>query len=417
MPPDRTILLISYYFPPLGMGGVGRPLALYKYLPESGYKVRVLTVKNILYPEYDYSLLEGIDAANVIRTDSFDPARLLYLLGLRNTMALDTSGIRSLSRRRRPDSKRGWHFFALRKAEEIIKREKIDAVITTSPPPSSHLLGLKLKEKFNIRWVADFRDLWFSLPIEQVYAHPADQAYALDLKKMIIERADEVVSVNNDIRRYLGRGEVIMNGADIETARLWEGPKARSDDRLVIGLLGTINYLCPIEPLLKGISALIKADSKWKERLSIIHVGHCAKEAIASISRHGLEDIIRRKGYLPKGEAIKAMADCDLLYLAVEKFGGYNILPGRIFDYLISGKPILGVVAKDSDAAALLHEYPLGTVIPPEKSELIARHLEEMAGRPKIIDRSPKLDEHIKLKYSSITTAKKYAALLDRVLK
>jgi Glycosyl transferase 4-like domain len=417
MPPDRTVLLISYYFPPLGMGGVGRPLALYKYLPESGYKVIVLTVKNILYPEYDHSLLEGINGTNVVRTNSLDPARLLYLLGLRNAKAFDTSGIRKLSRRQRPDSKRGWHFFALRKAEGLIRNEKIDVIITTSPPPSSHLLGLKLKEKFDIRWIADFRDLWFSLPIEQVYDNAADRAYALDLKKMITDRADEVVSVNNDIRRYLGRGEVIMNGADIETARFWDRSKARSDNKLVIGLLGTINHLCPIEPLLNAISALMKTNSKWKERLSVIHVGYCAGEATASISRYGLDDIIKRRGYLPKGEAIRAMAECDLLYLGVEKFGGCNILPGRIFDYLISGKPILGVVPEDSDAAALLHEYPGGTVIPPEKSELLTRHLEEIAEKPKIEDRPPELDEQRKLKYSSLTTARKYAALLDGVFK
>ncbi|MCX6825673.1 MAG: hypothetical protein NTV06_00185, partial [candidate division Zixibacteria bacterium] len=147
MPLRKNILLVSYYFPPLGMGGVGRPYSLFKYLPDYGYDVTVLTVKTILYPEYDHSLLAGVDKAKIARTGSFDPARLLYLVGLRNKKALESSLLRKGGWLYFPDSKRGWNLLATPRAKNIIKQKNIAAVITTTPPPSSHLIGMKLKKQ------------------------------------------------------------------------------------------------------------------------------------------------------------------------------------------------------------------------------------------------------------------------------
>ncbi len=316
MPDKLNILLISYYFPPLGMGGVKRPYGLFKYLPEHGYNVTALTVKNILYPEYDYSKqVPDIEGA-VIRTDSFDPARLMYLLGFRRqkASALKSSKLASLFF---PDSKKGWNRFALRKAKKIIEANGIKAIITTSPPPSTHMIGMELKKIFNIPWIADFRDFWFSMPIERVYSSRNQKSKAMDLKNIIVETADEVVTVNSCIRDYLGRGKVIMNGAEIDDMKNRRIKTTEAGDKFVIGVLGTINYLCPIEPLFRAIDLLLKENPSLRDKISIIHVGHIDRESIDRIDKYALRNNVSLHGYLPAAKAIEVISESDMLYLSV----------------------------------------------------------------------------------------------------
>lgn len=417
MIPKKDILLLSYYFPPLGMGGVGRPHALYRHLPEFGYNVIVLTVKDVLYPAYDYSLLDDKDEESIIRTGSVDPARILHLLGLkrRGKSYIGSSGA---ARFFFPDSKRGWNRFALRKARHIIEKGNISALITTSPPPSTHIVGLKLKALSGIPWIADFRDFWFSLPIELVYPTRIHKSYALRLKQKIVGLADAVVVVNNSIKNYLGRGEVIMNGADIELSRHWRFECERSNDKFTIGILGTINELCPVESLFKAIASLIADDVSLQDKLSIVHVGHCDMPMITTLAnKYSLGDIVSLRGYLPKARALESLAIADMLFFSVNTFGKYNILPGRIFDYLMSGKPILGVVPPNSDAAHLLKEYGHSKVIMHERiteaSAYIHRLYDNWMSNGQRQDYAPP----DKTEFSTVSLARRYAELLDRIAK
>ena len=414
---NKSILLVAYYFPPLGMGGTGRPYALFRYLPEHGFNVYILTVKNILYPEYDYSLLQDEDSNRIIRTGSFDPARILYLLGLRKQKGTAFPRLAKSLPLYFPDLKRGWNMFAWRRVRNIIRENDISALITTAPPPSIHLLGLKTKKSFEIPWIADFRDYWFPLPIEQVYSPGLMQSYAFNLKNDIVSRADEVVSVNNDIRRYYGRGEVIMNGAEPSSAEVWRKTVKEKDDRLIIGAMGTFNYLFPIEPLFKAVRILLDKGMISPGNMAIIHVGHYDNEMRKYIDRYRLHDIVELKGYLNRADAVASLADADLLYLAVNKYDRYNILPGRIFDYLVSGRAVVGMVPRDSDAEKLLKEYPYGSVVTDYDAEKLSdviyqscRDKEQVSGRTEdiIIDTD---------KYTMKGLAAKYAAVLNRLIR
>jgi len=416
MPAKKNILLVSYYFPPLGMGGVGRSRALYKYLPKHGYNVMVLTVKNIVFPEYDDTLLRSDDRGSIIRTGSLDPARLLYLLGFRKT---GISGSKSsiLSSLFFPDSKRGWNSFALRKAKEIIKSNDIAAVITTSPPPSSHIIGLQLKTEYGIRWIADFRDFWFSLPVEYVYSSQNKKSKALALIRNIIDTADEVVSVNNSIREYMGRGEVIMNGADINTAQNWKVNGNIINNKFIIGILGTINHLTPIEPLFKAVNHIINKNPVLESKISIVHVGHIDKDlALALLDKYSLNDVVTLHGYLPEAKAIETLAGSDMLYFSVNRFDNFHILPGRIFYYLMSGLPILGVVPKGSDAAALLNEYQYGKVLGHDEIAMMSEYILEVYHRKSENKPRQNPDLVINYKYSTAAMTEEYAELLNRIL-
>jgi glycosyltransferase involved in cell wall biosynthesis len=411
----KNVLLVSYYFPPLGMGGIGRPYALFRYLPDHGYDVTVLTVKNISYPEYDYSLLNESDEKSIVRTGSLDPSRILHMIGVRK-MKSAVSSSPGTAVCNFPDSKRGWVRFALAGAKRIMGNSDISAVITTSPPPSSHIVGLKLKEKFNVKWIADFRDFWFSLPIELVYPMQIQKSHAQRLKDRIVESADAIAAVNNSVVDYLGRGEVVMNGADPAVIGYWRSKSRRPAEKFIIGSLGTVNYLCPVEPLFKIITSLKNSDASLAGKIEIVHVGHYDEKMINELTdQYGLQSVVSFRGYMPKAKAIETLATADMLYLSVADFGDYHILPGRVFDYLLSGKPILGVVPQGSDVAALLGEYGRGMVVTPDDLSGAVTFIRKVYDE-RLAGLSEKtLDAETASRYMTPEVAAQYAKILDRV--
>jgi len=412
---EKNILLIAYYFPPLGLGGVGRPYALFRHLPEHGYRVTVLTVKDIVYPQYDHTRLEVGDEEYIVRSGSYDPSRLMSLAGMRKKDL--TAGVKTkASLFYYPDSKRGWVGPAYRAARRLLNRRRFDAVITTSPPPSAHQIGLKIKRACGLPWVADFRDFWFSLPIEMIYRTEMQKRYSLRLKDKIIGAADEVVGVNSSIVKYLGRGEVITNGADLDTANFWRVPATSEKEVFTIGVLGTVNRLCPIEPLFKAIAAIIKDNSSLKNKMNIVHVGSYDTAIMSSlIEKYRLSGKVSIRGYLPKKEAIEALAVSDVLYFSVAAFNRYHILPGRIFDYLMSGKPIIGYVPDGSDAEKLLKEYDNGIIVTDDDTDSIASYISGKAGNGHHDNKA--VDDTDYEKHSTQYMAGRYAELLNRIVK
>jgi len=415
VPKNKTILLIAYYFPPLGMGGVGRPYALFRYLPDFGYNVMVLTVKDILYPQYDYSLLNENDEKKIYRCGSFDPARVLYLMGKRKQ---SQAGYPNMSRKLPlyfPDLKRGWNIFAKRRLKKLIQTNEISGVITTSPPPSVHLLGLALKKMSQIPWVADFRDYWFSLPIEKIYPDGPKKNYSLRLKDKIQKQADQIISVNNDIKKYYGRGEVIHNGADRSVLEQWRKPHKIDERKLTIGLLGTFNYLVPVEPLFASVRKIINDNKLEEKEIQIIHAGFVDAEFDKLIDKYRLNKIVIKNGYLERSRAIEVLLPCDILYIGVNKFDEYNILPGRIFDYLVSGKPVIGVVPEKSDIAALLDEYRHGKAVTDYDTDKVVDYLMTTFENKNNKTQPTQKVEYGDDRFTMSALAEKYADVLSRL--
>lgn len=396
------------------MGGAGRPYALAKYLPSHGYRVHVVTVKDIVYPGYDYSPLDNLNRERIYRTGSFDPARILYLLGMRVQKRSGYPGITGQLPLYLPDLKRGWNYFAYRKARELIERFKIPLVITTSPPPSSHLIGLKLKMRTRVKWIADFRDYWFPLPIEQIYKQGFARNYSIRLKDMIAAKADEIVSVNEDIREYFGRGRVIYNGADEAVAELWHDNRSGNENRFTVGLFGTFNELVPIEPLLAAIGKIIDSGDEGKRKIFIKHTGPSNSSTRELAAKYGLSDRVEFQGYLPKEKAIRSLSACDLFYIALKNMAPYHILPGRMFELFMSGKTIIGMVPRDSAVAKLINEYPGGKVIDNMSVEALADAIVSCLRDPEQLSFSPGSDS--RYKYSARRTADHYAGLIKSLI-
>ncbi|MCM2272598.1 MAG: hypothetical protein NDJ18_08615 [candidate division Zixibacteria bacterium] len=348
------VLLVAYYFPPLGMAGVGRPLNLFKQLPTFGYDCDILTVKPVAYRRYEPELLDGLDLSRIYRAGSFDPQRIMYLLGIRQVNPRTIARGSVVGEKLFPDSKIGWVRPAVRLGKKLHARNPYAAVISTSPPISSHLVGMRLANECDIKWIADFRDLWTMRSAEETYADAQARSKAVELRKQFRDRATAITAVNPAIQRYVQADEIITNGFDPETAVLWGRPAVGSTFN--IGLLGSFNDQIPIEPLLKVIRRAIDLDPALADSIRLTQVGDIDPSWLEQqLSKYGLRSMVDSRGYKPREESIKLLAPCAMMYIGIERGLG-NIGTSRIFDLLASGRPLMIYGDRDSELARLTVE-------------------------------------------------------------
>ena len=236
----KKVLIISYYWPPSGGAGVQRMLKSVKYFPVFGIIPYVITVKEdqASYPSIDESLSKDVPAeAKIFRTDTFEPFGIYSKLLGKKSIPTGFSNesnpglFQKFSRFIRgnffiPDARRGWIKFAYEEAASIIERENIDTVFTTSPPHSAQLVGLKLKRKFGVKWIADLRDPWTDIYYYDEFNH-LSFARKKDLKyeNEVLTSADRIITVSKDVKRIFGSKSdkidpnkitIIPNGYDWE---------------------------------------------------------------------------------------------------------------------------------------------------------------------------------------------------------
>ncbi|MBK7143133.1 MAG: hypothetical protein IPH75_13750 [bacterium] len=343
------VLLVCYYFPPLGLAGVSRPLNLFRHLPAYGYDCHVLTVKPVAYRKYAPELLEGLDRKKIFRAGSRDPQRLMYLLGIREVNPKTIARGSKVGESLFPDSKVGWVNAAVRLGKKLHAMHGYDAIISTSPPISSHLVGMKLAKVCGIKWVADFRDPWTVAPVETAYSNEGMMAKGKALKAEIVKGVSALVGVNKTIVDYLGRGEVISNGFDPEVAKGWGVPTDR--EKFSIGLLGGFSEEMPVEPLLRVVQRVIESGSVGKEQIEILQVGDVDKNWLGGLAtKYGLVENVKMYGVRPREETVRILSSCAMMYVGLsEKLSGATT--SRVFDMLASGRPILAYAGAGSELA------------------------------------------------------------------
>ncbi len=406
-----TVLVIVYYFPPLGMGGVQRMTKLVKYLPQSGYDVLVMTVKTIRYPAYDETLLEELPGeVRIFRSGSYDPARAAHLLRL----PIDSGPVASMARERGllwPDAKVGWKGPALRLARKIMSRYPVDVILTSSPPITGHLIGRELKQQFGLPWVADFRDIWEMRPPEKRYADPKLIQKSNALLQEIGQTADVITAVSDSVgQRISPRAQAIMGGYD--PADFVGITAAPSEETFTLTHLGTISDMAPMEPYFAAAQIVAARNSAFDERIRFNFVGEVdALQIKRQAAAYGLADRVYLAGYLPHTEALQEASKAAALLISVAD--GYpETLPGKIFDCLALPAPLLASV-------------PLGG----EPDRLIARchgGLSAVSTQPKVLADQMELlfKDYLEGKrwnkddltgYSRPSMAAQFAQLFDKV--
>lgn len=381
------VLIIAYYFPPLGMGGVQRVTKFVKYLPLFGWKPYVLTVKEVKYLAEDHSLFEDIPPeAEIIRTGSFDPLRIWFILkNLFIRRAKEDKPPKAYPIRRSkllswlffPDNKVGWIPFALMKGLKLCRREKIDLIFSSSPPPSLHLTGYLLHLLTGKSWVVDFRDPWIGYKLEN---YPT--WFHLFLKKrmerLIFKRADKVITANPAIttdfkRRFPHSQKIYLLNQGYDEKDFAVIPSSLSAI-FTIGYLGTFSPDCDPEPFFAALGEVIDQGMIPIEKVRFVHVGlSMGIDSDYMIDKYRLKEVVQQKGYLAHRDSLSEMQKVTLLLLVTSNHP--LTFPAKAFEYLRLRKPILAAIPLKSELAKFLTEMKAGKVVSPEDKEGIKQEI------------------------------------------
>lgn len=401
----KKILLVSYHFPPDASIGALRPAKFAKYLPQFDWKPIILTVDDRYYPCVDESKLRDVGSVPEIYRTTLLPQLGRIYVNLKTRLqkrhlhtgldkphqSLTTEGT-SLSFPRRlflsleglPDNKRNWIAPATWMGLKIILREKVDAIFTSGPPMSCHVIGLLLKAATGRRWIADFRDPWLLHRENSLVASTAfSRAIEAWLERTTVINADRIVLTTERMRADLHQRHpaitrktaVILNGydpPDFNTAAL---SQCRSDrQHFTLTHAGTIYYHRTAEPFLVCLSYLINGGQIPRARIRVDFLG--ASPGVRERCRHlGIDDVVRVVDAMDYHRCIERLYGSDVLLLFAQ--GQPLQIPAKFYDYIAVGKPIL-VFAEDGATADLARELDGPIVVGPDDPGCLEAHLREM---------------------------------------
>ncbi|MBU8932933.1 MAG: hypothetical protein KOO62_02890 [candidate division Zixibacteria bacterium] len=411
----RRILLICYYFPPLGGAGVSRPLALFKHLPECGWDCHVLTVKPVVYRAYEPELLSELNTSGVYRAGSHDPQRLMYLLGIRQVKASTIARGKVASDRFFPDSKVGWVRSAIGLGRDLLNNRVYHAIASTSPPMSSHLVARKLAREFSIPWVADFRDYWTAYRAEDFYdSQPRKIRRARKLLTAIKKETVAITAINDSIGEYVGATDIIYNSFDRDLARLWKLPPTTGD--YFIGLLGTLNDIYPVRPLLRVLSSLRTAHPELFALVKMIQVGLFDKDwLLPQLEEFDLVEKFELLGFQKRAETIGLLSQTSLLYVGLPSVREKGFSTGRIYTMLSSGRPILAAVPPQGEIARLLAPSGNGFCYFGDTEDMAVSWLADQILQWGRGESAVRLEPDYARPYASDSMAMKFADVLDKL--
>jgi glycosyltransferase involved in cell wall biosynthesis len=371
------VLIITYYWPPAGGSGVQRWLKFVKYLPEFGVTPVVFTVENPEYAVDDKSLQNEVaDDVEVLRGKIWEPNQLLGKWGGKgkNVSAgfLDAKpGIKDrILRFIRanyfiPDSRKFWIKPSVKLLTDYLRGKDFDAIITTGPPHSVHLIGLALKKKFGLKWVADFRDPWTS--IDYFHNLPLTRSSLKkheNLEKEVLKNADRVIVVGGRMKEEYDacnkNVRVISNGYDTS------GPQGSLtlDPEFTLTYAGLMNADRNPKGLWRVLGKISAADPGFKADLKIRIVGSCSPEVLQSLKHNGLSDNLDNLGYQDHNQVARYQQSAQVLLLTVNEVpSAKGIVTGKIFEYMQARRPVLAIGPTDGDLADIIDKTRSGVII------------------------------------------------------
>ncbi len=367
------VLIVSFYFPPAGGGGVQRVLKLCRDLADLGMQVDVLAPDDPRFSARDPDLLSAIPPGTTVHRARYrgpsgetPTARLARTHGVAPRIALHArlAGRRLLL----PDPEVAWLPDAVRVGARVIREREIDVVLTTSPPSSAHLIGAALARRTGVRLVADLRDSWLANPHRRYERRSVRAKRAVEerIARRVLGRADAITAVTPFIAREgaaLARPgtpvAVVPNGCDFDD---FDGLAYRRGERFVVLHAGSFFGERSPRPFLEAVAAL--GDPRVVARF----LGDLRPADRAWALDLGLGDRLEIDGFRPHRETLAAMKAADVLLLLVPRAGGrgLSVLSGKVYEYLASERPVLALVPPEGAAAELLRETGAAWIADPD---------------------------------------------------
>lgn len=433
----RTLLMITYAFSPAAYSGVHRVLHLARFLPRFGWQPIILTVKEGNYGLIDPTLERHVPAEMLVhRTASFElPSRRKIVARPAAEQAnwidrLADGGSSPGSAWRAvketilttmfiPDEKAGWIPPALMAGLRICRSESIDAIFSTAPPFSAHVVALLLKKVTGKPWVADFRDPWSQNPFVR---RPWLSRKAIDIleRKVLAETGLNLINTEPMrqlfLRKHADIGPqkfvTLPNGFDPQD---FEGLAPERFNRFTITHAGNFyGYRTP-RPFLLALRNWLRKTNLAASEVQVIFIGAGEVNLMAEVKTLGLEAFVKVFGFLPHRECLRYLKGSDLLLVVTGSGEGSHVfIPAKVYEYLGAGRPIL-TLAPPGACSDLVRSTRTGIVLPPDDVEAIERGLSDLflAYKAGALTYDPLVDEVEK--YRSDRLAGRLASLLDVV--
>ncbi len=368
---QKKLLIITYYWPPAGGPGVQRWLKFVKYLPDFNVQPIVYIPENPTYPIVDEGLISEVsDKAIILKNKIFEPYQLAGFLSKKETKKI-SSGIIPATKKQSfvekmmlwvrgnlfiPDARKFWVNPSVQYLKKYIQENNIDTIVTSGPPHSLHLIGLKLKQELGVKWFADFRDPWTTIGYHKSLklSSYADKKHKA-LEHQVLNTADTIIvtskTTKTEFQAITNKPiEVITNGYDVENV-----PKQTLDEKFTMAHIGS--FLSDRNPkiLWESLQELISENEAFKNDFQLKLIGKVSQGILDSISEFKLDAYLINLGYVSHSEAIKHQkASQVLLLIEIDSEETKSIIPGKLFEYMVSERPIIAIGPKDSDFAEII---------------------------------------------------------------
>jgi len=436
----KNVLIIAYYFPPAGGGGVQRTVKFVKYLSRYGWRPYVLTTRGGAYSTLDDDLVGDVPRDVRIfritslitrkRTDSF---RRRSLARCSDSPGKEKRKVKGFKNKLLwmfrdalliPDVQVEWVPFVISAGLRVVRRHHIDAVYTTGGPFSTLLAGYALKKLTGKPWVADFRDAWMQCSY-RTWESRFRKLFEGHLQHLVVNNADRIITVSKPMKEYFlatypnvppWRYEVIPNGFDPDDFRGLDIEEPRKFTICYTGRIGHEMY--SPEPFFHALSLFIEEDSRRRDNIEIIFSGIFEDGCRELISAYGVQDIITIEGYIPHRRAIQRQRAAHvLLLLYTADQGGEEILTGKLLEYLNQGTSILALISGETEAARLIRRTGSGSVIDPGNVPGIKQALANLYRRYREGDLfEKKVPEDVLQDYSRVELTGRLAEQMDAIL-
>lgn len=374
----KKVLIITYYWPPAGGPGVQRWLKFVKYLPDFDIDPIVYIPENPTYPLLDEKLVADVPKnVTILKNKIIEPYAWASVFSKKNTKKI-SSGIIPNQRKQSliqkmmlwvrgnlfiPDARVLWVKPSVKYLSKYIQENNIDTVITTGPPHSLHLIGLQLKGKLNVKWIADFRDPWTTIGYHKALKlTEASAKKHKDMEKKVLTTADFLLVTSPTTKKEFEAItnkpiHVITNGYDVENVG-----RPALDEKFTLAHIGS--FLSERNPriLWKALRELTKENAEFRKHFELKLIGATSQEVLDAIEEFKLSAFVNNLGYVSHQESVEQQRKSQvLLLIEIDSEDTKSIIPGKLFEYMVSERPILAIGPKDADFSVILQQTNTGT--------------------------------------------------------